>query len=250
MTARRPAHMLVAIASVLSILALASHTAAATRTVTEEKEPTTAKKQLAGPRQMLLFDGKSLAGWKKTNFGGEGDVTVENGTIIMEMGSPMTGITYDGKPKLPKTNYEISLLAKRLDGVDFFCALTFPVEDSHCTFVVGGWAGAVVGISSIDGYDASQNKTTKYESFQKDRWYRIRVRVRGRHLEAWIDKKKMVDFDATNHQLSTRIEVDLSKPLGISSFITRSALKDIELRPLDPVQDRTGKNQIPQESKR
>ncbi|MGO9598371.1 MAG: family 16 glycoside hydrolase, partial [Isosphaeraceae bacterium] len=33
-----------------------------------------------------LFDGKTLNGWKKTQFGGEGRVDVKDGMIVMEMG--------------------------------------------------------------------------------------------------------------------------------------------------------------------
>src|SRR5438045_2911876 len=54
------------------------------------QEPKTAAGQ-AGWQS--LFDGKSLAGWKVTDFGGEGEVTVEDGQIIMHMGQPLTGIT-------------------------------------------------------------------------------------------------------------------------------------------------------------
>src|SRR5436190_16886297 len=40
-----------------------------------------------------LFDGKTLTGWKSTKFGGQGEITVENGSILLDMGSPLTGIT-------------------------------------------------------------------------------------------------------------------------------------------------------------
>ena len=99
-----------------------------------------------------LFDGKTLAGWKKSVFGGEGDVEVKDGTIVMQAGSPMTGITWTGK--YPKMNYEISLQAKRVDGSDFFCGLTFPVGESPCSFIVGGWGGGVIGLSNLNGFDA------------------------------------------------------------------------------------------------
>src|ERR1700722_19848479 len=33
-----------------------------------------------------LLDGKSLTGWKATNFGGEGDVSVKNGIVLLERG--------------------------------------------------------------------------------------------------------------------------------------------------------------------
>ena len=184
------------------------------------------------PAGKPLFDGKTLTGWKPTQFGGEGEVKVENGAITMEFGYSITGITYDGKDPLPKTNYEISLEAQRVDGIDFFCGLTFPVEESHCSFIVGGWAGTVVGLSSIDGLDASENDTTKYMDFKKGQWYRIRVRVTEEHITAWIDDKQMVKQEVKGHRIGTRPEVDLNTPLGVCAFETKAALRNIRLRQL------------------
>src|SRR6185436_8655928 len=112
-----------------------------------------------------LFDGKSLDGWKITEFGGQGDVEAVDGRMVIEMGSPMSGVTF-AKKDFPKVDYEIRLEAMRVKGDDFFCGLTFPVRDSYCSFIVGGWAGSVVGISSIDGRDASENDTTQVKKFE------------------------------------------------------------------------------------
>ncbi len=177
-----------------------------------------------------LFDGKSLDGWVSTNFGGEGDVNVEDNRITLELGSPLTGVTYTGE--VPKTNYEIRLDAMSVDGIDFFCGLTFPVAESHCSFIVAGWAGSVVGLSSIDGKDASENETTRYMNFDSGRWYRIRVRVTPEKIVTWIDDKKIVDQNIVGRKITTRGEVNLSKPLGISSFETKASLRNIEIREL------------------
>jgi hypothetical protein len=142
-----------------------------------------------------LFDGKTLSGWKSTQFGGEGKVYVKDGAIVIERGNDMTGITYTGEA--PKLNYELALETKRVDGSDFFATTTFPVADSHCSLVVGGWGGSVVGLSSIDGYDASDNQTNKIKDFKSDQWYRIRIRVSRSKIEAWIDQEKMVDVVCT-----------------------------------------------------
>lgn len=182
------------------------------------------------PSWKPLIDGKTLSGWKITNFGGEGEVTAKDGQILMEFGSSLTGITYEGE--FPKTNYEISLEAMRVDGNDFFCGLTFPVAESHCSFILGGWGGAVVGISSIDGRDASENETTQYKKFESDQWYKIRVRVTPERIQAWIDDKVIVDQDIAGRKITTRREVDLSKPLGISAFETRAALRKLQYREL------------------
>jgi len=178
-----------------------------------------------------LFDGKSLGHWKSANFGGEGRVYLQDGQIVLEMGDSMTGITWTGE-ELPRIDYEIRLEAMKLDGNDFFCGLTFPVRDSHCSFIVGGWGGGTVGLSSLDGKDAAHNETSRIMNFADERWYRIRVRVAGSGIQAWIDDEKVVDAATANRRISTRPEVELSKPLGIATWVTKAAVRKIELRRL------------------
>src|SRR5918999_5730658 len=114
----------------------------------------------ADPAWEPLFDGKTLTNWQSTKFIGEGPVKVENGQIILESGNDLTGITWTG-PKLPTTNYEIALEAMRVEGSDFFAGVTFPVADSFCSLILGGWGGQVIGLSSIGGMDASENETSQ-----------------------------------------------------------------------------------------
>ena len=183
------------------------------------------------PEWKSLFDGKTLKNWKSSEFGGEGDVEVKDGMIVMQQGSEMTGVTWTGG-NLPKINYEISLMAQRIDGSDFFCGLTFPIKEDPCSFIVGGWGGGVVGISSLDGLDAATNETARYESFQKGRWYKIRMRVTEKGLLGWIDEKQVVGVETKGRKISIRHEVELSRPLGVSCYSTVSGLKDIKVREL------------------
>jgi hypothetical protein len=180
-----------------------------------------------------LFDGQSLKGWKVPVFGGDGKVQVKNGQIILGTGVTLTGIT-STRTDLPTINYEISLEAMKLSGSDFFCGLTFPVGNSNCSLIVGGWGGGVVGLSSLDGMDASENETSQYMDFAKNRWYRIRVRVTSGRIQAWIDDKSLVDAETKGRRVSIRPEVDLSVPLGVAAWITESALKDIKIRRIKP----------------
>jgi Domain of Unknown Function (DUF1080) len=178
-----------------------------------------------------LFDGKTLAGWKSTNFGGEGKVAVENGAVVLSQGAQMTGITYTGDD-FPRKDYEVTLEGKKLVGSDFFCTTTFPVGDSFCSLVVGGWGGAVVGLSSIDSLDASENETRTIQGFKRDQWYRVRVRVTTEKIEAWIDKKKLIDLATKGKKISIRVECELSKPFGIATWCTTGAVRDIRVRKL------------------
>ena len=180
-----------------------------------------------------LFDGKSLAGWEAANFGGEGEVKVKDGVILLETGNDMTGITYT-RGDFPKTDYELRLEGKRLQGNDFFCTTTFPVGDTHCSLVMGGWGGVVVGLSSIDGLDASENKTKLLRTFKRDQWYRVRIRVTGERIEVWIDDKQVVNQPTKGKKISIRPECDLCKPLGIATWRTTARARGIEVRPLKP----------------
>ena len=47
--------------------------------------------------------------------------------------------------------------------------------NSFCSFVVGGWGGGVVGLSSVDGSDASENETSRSKEFKRGQWYRVQV---------------------------------------------------------------------------
>lgn len=179
----------------------------------------------------FLFDGKSLNGWEITNFGPQGPVYVSGGEIILGMGDGCTGITW--KRAFPRTGYEVTLDAKRVAGNDFFCGITFPVGKDPCSLIIGGWGGATVGLSTIDGKDAAENETTTIRNFDKDRWYHIRLIVTTENIKSWIDSIKVVDFTIGNKKLSIRPEVELSRPFGISSWNTTAAIRNIRLQRIE-----------------
>lgn len=178
-----------------------------------------------------LFDGLTLGHWKSVEFGGEGEVTVDDGSIVMQRGSEISGIRWTGDP-LPKVNYEIAFDARRIEGSDFFCGVIFPVDTSSCSFVVGGWGGGVVGLSSVDGLYAADNDTASYATFKEKQWYRVRLRVGENYIRAWIDEQRVVNLDRTNRKVSVHPAVELAKPLGITCYATVAGLADIQIRAL------------------
>lgn len=179
----------------------------------------------------VLCDGTSLKDWTITKFGGEGAVESKDGAIVMQQGTEITGITWAGA-ELPKRNYEISLEAEKLDGSDFFCGLVFPIGDSFCSFVVGGWGGSVVGLSAVDGLYADDNSTSKLLSFDNKHWYKIRLRVSEKYIQAWIDDKRTFILETTGKKLTVHPAVELLKPLGVSCYSTVAAVKNIRIREL------------------
>jgi hypothetical protein len=181
--------------------------------------------------ETILFDGEKLGYWKITDFAGQGDVYIENGSIYLEKGDNMTGITWIGP--LLRTNYEISLEAMRVSGSDFFCGLTFPVGDSSCTLILGGWGGELCGLSSIDSFDASENETTRFISFENGRWYHVLLRVGSDRIEARLDNQQIVNITTTGRDVDIRIEVVPSQPLGIATWRTTGAVRNIRLQKLE-----------------
>lgn len=193
--------------------------------------PASQAQDVPEPRWEALFDGKSLGGWKVTEFGGGGDVRVEDDLLLVDQGEELSGFNWT-RP-FPSMRYEIEVQALRRNGLDFFCGLTFPVREQYLTFVVGGWGGSTVGISSINGQDASKNETTSIRHFQDNRWHRIRVRVEESRIQAWIDEEKVVDFSTVGKTLGLRPgEIEQSVPLGISTFRTAASFRGMRVREL------------------
>ena len=173
----------------------------------------------------LLFNGVSLDGWMVIDFEGHGNISVADSCVIIGKGNLISGIRWTGD--FPTTNYEVSLEAKRVEGSDFFCGMTFPVKESFLTLVLGGWGGSLVGLSSIDGYDAADNSTSTLYHFASGWWYSIRLRVTDEKIEAWIEDEKIVDFTINDSYLSLRWEVESSIPFGITTYRTTGAIRNI-----------------------
>lgn len=189
--------------------------------------------ELKRGEERALFNGQTLAGWNtidEFSFEKHGKASVDKGEIRLAAGKPATGISWKGE--LPLIDYELSLEAKRIDGEDFFCGLTFPVGKEHCTLILGGWGGKATGLSNVDGLSAIENETTGYEEFKPDTWYRVRLRVTAAKIEAWVDKSQVVDLKTAGHKFSVWWEQEPARPLGIATWHTSAAIRDIKFKRL------------------
>lgn len=178
-----------------------------------------------------------IAGWQPTPFKNHAEPIIDKAEITLPFGKPMTGVTRPAgaQPPFPNLNYEVRWEATRSTGNDFFSSLTFPVADSFCTLVTGGWGGDIVGLSSIDGWDASENETRNYFSFENKRWYKFRLRVEANRIQAWIDEKSVVDLAVNGRNIGLRRDdMKLTTPLGFLSYNSTGVLRNIEYRNLKP----------------
>lgn len=186
--------------------------------------------QTTSPAAELLFDGQSLQKWRiadEHEFSGHGEVAVRDGAIHLASGSPASGVVYTNQP--PTVHYELSLEAMRTDGGDFFCGLTFPVRQSFCTLIVGGWGGTAVGLSNIDDRPADDNETTRFMEFEDGRWYAIRLRVTDETVSAWIDGERLFELKTEGRRFGIWWEQEPMRPLGIATWYTGAAIRDIRL---------------------
>ena len=119
----------------------------------------------------------------------------------------------------------------RYDGNDFACGLTSPGGQLlRRLYNSGGWGGIRMAYSDIQQRDASENETTKSMPFAEEAaGTRCGCGSMPEKLEAWVDDKQMVDQEIKGRTLSLRHgEISLSKPLGVATFRTKAAFRDIE----------------------
>lgn len=187
------------------------------------------------PKEIILFDGKSLDDWQIVEAGASGLVEVRDGQMMLGTGESLTGAIYKKTDKIPVTNYEITLEARRLEGNDFFCGLTFPVGNlkTCATLVCGGWGGSVTGISCIDGLDASENSTGHFRKWDDKKWHLIKVRVTPDTIVVWANDEKIIDVEIKGRKIGLRSgSIEDFAPLSLTTFQTTAAIRNVKLTPL------------------
>jgi len=183
-----------------------------------------------------LFDGKTLSGWRVVRgFAGfpekGGKVRAENGRIVLERGERLTAIAWTGA--FPRADYEVKVDAMRVAGQEDFSSLVFPVEESPCTLILGGFGGTVTGVATVDGKYPYERRGTPIV-FERGRWYTVRLRVTKAKIEAWIDDQRIVDFERAAHTFGRGGWVQAVKSFGLFSHRTEAAVRNIRLRRLKP----------------
>jgi hypothetical protein len=166
---------------------------------------------------------------------GAGELTWDDESRVMRIGvgTDLNGARWTGP--MPAVPYMVELEARRLSGSDFFCGLTFPVREGKesVSLIVGGWGGSLVGISSIDGMDASENSTGTQHEFEDQRWYSILVQVDGERLQAWIDGRQVVDAQTEGQRLSLRPgPIEDCAPFGLATWLTSAEVRGVKWRKL------------------
>ena len=180
-----------------------------------------------------LFNGRDLTGWNvltKEYFDAPGKVNVKDGAMILGAGSDMTGVQWAGE--VLKDDYSISLEARRVDGSDFFCGLTFPIGESYVSLILGGWGGSAVGLSNINDMSAIENQTSQMVEFVQNKWYSIEVRVTEGRVRVRLDDKEIIDHKIKDQRFTIWPQMEPTHPLGVATYGTVGAFRRIAVERL------------------
>jgi hypothetical protein len=91
----------------------------------------------------------------------------------------------------------------------------------------------VTGLSNVDNMAADENVTTGYVDFENGKWYQVRLRVTDEKISAWVDKQLIVELDRAERKFAVWWEQEPVRPLGVATWRTSAALKNIRLIRLD-----------------
>ncbi|MBM4039604.1 MAG: DUF1080 domain-containing protein, partial [Planctomycetes bacterium] len=188
-----------------------------------------------GPGQWVsLFDGKTLDGWKVVadrGYAKHGRVEAQNGELLLGTGAPVTGIAWTRD--LPSLDYEVAFEVMCLAGGNNWCNFTFPVGASGCSFCFLGIGDGLTGLDQVEGAPVTRNVTTKKMAFERNRWYRVKLRVTRAAVQAWVDDAEVVTLQLRDHAVNVYDDYwGPLRPLGVANWESTTALRNLRLRRL------------------
>jgi hypothetical protein len=197
-------------------------------------EPAPIQEVIPPSNEIRMLSEANESKWAQADISSGGDFYINEGILSLELGGYLSGAVWKGE--LPeRVHYEVELEARKTFGNDFFMGLTLPVKDSHCSWICGGWGGRVVGISNIDGLNASENETTTAYEFEPERWYHFRIRVLPDKIKCWIDGEIVIDADIREREISMYYgDIEETVPFGLASYDTRAEYRNLVWRNLSP----------------
>jgi hypothetical protein len=184
-----------------------------------------------------LLSQDAVTRWQAAELTGAGAVKMQPGLIRLEAGQPVTAARFTGWEALalPLCDYEVKLEARRVEGNDFFATLTFPIGSlsTSASLVLGGWGGGLVGISSLDGQDASENSTRSEHVLVNDLWYQMRMVVKRDELMAWLDDRLVINTSLKGRRIGLRLgDIEACAPFGLASYGTTGEVRRLSIRRL------------------
>ncbi len=149
-------------------------------------------------------------------------LSVKDGTITLD--EPATDVKrVFGDPTW--TDYDFTLRARKLDGGEGFLILVRARDEKNFYWWnLGGW-GNTAHQMEVEENDLRRpigpHTPGKIEA---NRWYSLRVRVEGDHIQGWIDGEQALDFRDATHG---------SGGVGVGFWATRGEYTDLKVTDLN-----------------
>ena len=112
----------------------------------------------------------------------------ENGSLVLEMGAELSGVRRRERPTCPRLITRSLFKPNVRWGAISFVGSLF-LSRIACHLDSRWLGGSLIGISSLDDFDASENETGDAYVFEDKKWYDVRLRVTEEKLQVgWMTK--------------------------------------------------------------
>ena len=143
--------------------------------------------------KVTLADGRTVEadmtqGWEAQ----EGSCSTENGVLKVTGPGVMRWAQWTSSEQFGDCS--ISLKARKIAGVEGFL-IYFGMHDGKNGYVlnIGGWGNQTTAFQTINGNDMPQIPNNISQNVETDRWYDIRIDVKGGKFTYFLDGKQMLE---------------------------------------------------------
>ncbi len=152
--------------------------------------------------------------------------SIEDGTLVQQGLSVNNRLVFG---EAGWTDYEFTLEARKTGGQEGFLIL-FRVagERDFYWMNLGGWGNQRHALERGRRGDARWHLVGRAVDgkIQTGRWYTIRVRCEGRHIQVWLDGRQVLDF--TDGELA-----QLRGKVGVGTWATKAEFRHLKVTALD-----------------
>ncbi|UCD52846.1 MAG: DUF1080 domain-containing protein [Phycisphaerales bacterium] len=151
--------------------------------------------------------------------------SIENGAVI-QAGMGTDQRLMFGNPSWK--DYEFTLEAQKTGGSEGFLILFRETSPrAHYWYNIGGWGNVRHQLEKArSGRGRGAVGPAVRGRIQTGRWYPVRVRCEGDHIQIWLDGEKVLDYtDARNPNLQGRV--------GVGTWATQAKFRKLKVTALD-----------------
>ena len=158
--------------------------------------------------------------------GGDGRWAADDGELVQKsLGTDIRCVFGDAE----WTDYEFTLEARKTGGEEGFLVL-FRVENDEQFYWLnlGGWGNVRHQLERGRKGEGRWHAVgpAVEGSIETGKWYNIRIRVEGKHIQVWLDGEKLIDWtDGEKAVMRGRV--------GVGTWSTRARFRNLKVNSLD-----------------